>query len=139
MKRTPLVRASALTRRGKPLKRKTPIRRIRPDRARARRERDFGSAAAIVRAQPCCVCVRWDTKQSGKTEAHHEPPRSTGGRSADLLPLCTRCHRRRHRLGATGFWNEAGMSWQLVVERMRALVALNTNTARTTEVEGQTA
>lgn len=85
--------------------------------------RDFGVAAAIVRGQPCCVCRQKCREQLNPTEPHHEPPRSCGGTSRDLLPLCGSCHRARHRLGVETFWSHAGVDWREVIERMRAIVA----------------
>lgn len=53
-----------------------------------------------LKSQPCERCG------AGPCEVHHEPPRSQGGRWIDTLPLCRRCHGRRHRVGVLTFWGE---------------------------------
>lgn len=123
MKRTPLQRKTPLRNR-RPMTRKTAIRRVNWARLKARHARDFGPAADIVRAQPCCICSWWSRMQTSPTEAHHEPPRSVGGRSGDLVPLCSEHHSERHTIGVDTFWDRAGIDWQRVRDGMRALVAL---------------
>lgn len=122
LRRSPLHRSSPLSR-SAPMRRRGGVKRVNRKRRAKRFARDFGEAAAIVRGQPCCVCVHKCWHQSSLTEPHHEPPRSCGGTSRDLVPLCGSCHRARHRLGVETFWSHAGVNWREVIERMRAIVA----------------
>lgn len=123
MKRTvPLCRKSPMRSR-KPLARKTALAKAnKKRRAKAYREA-FGRQAQLCWSMPCTVCVELGIPQRARTEAHHEPPRSVGGRDGDTLPLCADHHRRRHDKGAPSFWAEYGIDYQRVIEHMRALVA----------------
>jgi hypothetical protein len=53
--------------------------------------------------------------------------------------MCRRCHQELGSTGIHSFFVKRGLDRRQLLDRMRALVALNTNTARTTEAEGQTA
>ena len=66
---------------------------------REKREKNFGEKADFVRELPCLVCERTPC------EPHHEPPRSRGGTSESLTPLCYAHHQMRHFLGSAElFW-----------------------------------
>lgn len=112
LRRTPLRRTSLARRR-------KPVRRVNAKRRAFRRERDFGEQAAFVREQPCCVCTHMGWVQDSRTDVHHEPPRSCGGRDRDTMPLCRGCHRRRHEIGTIWF-SAIKLDWRDVVRRMRA-------------------
>lgn len=75
---------------------RTPL-KVRGRKSAEKRERDFGERAVAVRRLLCVVC--------GATpcDPHHEPPRSLGGTSKDLVPLCHRHHLVRHQIGPTRF------------------------------------
>lgn len=77
---------------------RTPMKRRNPKRAKARRERDFGTKAEYIRSMPCCACGK-----DGPSDPHHHPTRAAGGTSKDLVPLCFRCHREFHDAGAETF------------------------------------
>lgn len=79
----------------------------------------FGPQAKRCRELPCVVCQRMRKRQPNPTEAHHEPPRSRGGKDRDTVPLCGSHHRQRHRMGALRFWRLHGIDWPDVVRRMR--------------------
>lgn len=71
-----------------PLRRKTPLRKCNPRRARQRYARAFGAYAANIRLLPCARCG-----QTWGIEAAHAIPRSRGGDRTMLVPLCRDCHR----------------------------------------------
>lgn len=75
----------------------------------------FGPQARHVRKLPCVVCQRMGKRQRMITEAHHEPPRSRGGKDRDTVPLCTGHHRQRHRMGQRSFWAFHGIAWGEIV------------------------
>lgn len=108
MKRTPLKRDTPKARqwlRGSKLA--TALRRTKLKakgrRATEKHERDFGDRAVEVRRMPCLVCG------TTPSDAHHEPPRSLGGTSKDLVPLCRRHHNVRHQIGPTRFYERYGI------------------------------
>jgi hypothetical protein len=94
----------SLTRTGAKLKR-TRMKVRNAKRAAMRRARDFGDKAAWVRLLPCLVCGRTPS------DPHHEPPRSRGGTSEHLTPLCADHHTlrsdSRHALGSNERFREA--------------------------------
>ena len=61
------------------------------------REKQFGTDGKRewIISLPCVVCRR------SPVDPHHEPPRSLGGKSKDLVPLCRRCHWETHNLAGT--------------------------------------
>ena len=72
--------------RSAPLTRRTPLRKINPERRAKSYARNFGSEADIVRSMPCLVrgC-------SHPSEAAHVRARGMGGTKGDrhdLVPLC---------------------------------------------------
>lgn len=124
MQRSELKRAT-------PLRRYTPMgRRVGPKQVNKKRKakrfaRDFGEQSDFVRTQPCCVCLHECRAQTSPTEVHHEPPRSCGGRDRDTLPLCTEHHRRRHDIGVSSFWEQSGVHWRDVRNKMHNREALS--------------
>lgn len=108
-RRTALVRRAALARGGQLRRSGAPPRRARlrprssrPSAVRRRKAQD-GPQAALCRTLPCgCGCGR------GPSEAHHEPPRSRGGKDEDAVPLVRECHEERHRTTAAKFWEGRG-------------------------------
>ena len=118
MRRTPL-------RRGKPLARKTAMRRVRHDRIRARRANAFGRQAELCRRTRCCVPMCRETC----CEAHHEPTRARGGLDRDTLPLCFRHHYERHHLGRITFESRYGVDLLREAARMRGLINLGVHDA----------
>ena len=85
-----------------------------------RHAEDFGPQAERCRGMPCCACVALRLLQPGRTEAHHEPPRSTGGTDRDTLPLCGYHHRLRHSQGVDSFWRSVGLDPGQVLAHVRA-------------------
>ena len=57
----------------------------------------------FIRSKPCCICAR-------KAVAHHEAitGKGVGIKCSDyeILPLCEKCHERRHKVGKLTFWRE---------------------------------
>jgi hypothetical protein len=113
MKRTPMPRRS------EPMKRRAPVKRENRKRAGQRKAKAFGPQAALCRTLPCCVCGFF----AGRSDPHHEPPRSRGGLDADCVPLCRHHHDRRHQDGPLRFWQRAGVHWRAVRDDMRRRVA----------------
>lgn len=115
MKRTPLVRRTALKAR-KPLarsgppKRKTRIAPVNPNRAAARLERDFGSEAfrAWVRGLGCSV----PSCGSADVELAHARSRGAGGDWTMIAPLCHAHHQLAHTIGQRTF--EARFGFELL-------------------------
>jgi hypothetical protein len=120
MKRTPLVRAAALTRRGKPLKRKTAMRRVRHDRIRARRAVQFGKQSAMARTLPCFTCGA-----PPPSDPSHLKTRGAGGLDEHVIPQCRKCHDALGWEGITSFFVKRGLDRHQLLARMRALVALS--------------
>lgn len=102
MRRTALARKKTLSR-GRPLARRTAMRRQNRQRMKARRARDFGPQAELCRSFPCVAC--WAVP----TVPHHEPPRSCGGHDSATVPLCDACHRERHDIGLRAFNKKHGV------------------------------
>lgn len=100
--RTPLVR--------------TPMKRRNKRRAKRRYERDFGTPAVRIREMSCCNCGA-----PGPSDPHHEPLRSQGGTSADLAPVCRKCHNARHDAGSlAAFMEQGGVDLRAVAISLRA-------------------
>jgi len=70
---------------------------MKPATRRQRRNIDQISSAFLefIREQPCCVCVRYETRQTQPTEASHCGDRGLGQKASDFtaLPMCARHHR----------------------------------------------
>ncbi len=100
------------------LKNRTPMRKRNAKRATARRARDFGKPAELVRRMPCCNCGA-----AGKSDPHHEPPRSRGGTKDDLCALCRTCHNARHAAGSlAAFMAAGGVDLRREALKVRALL-----------------
>jgi hypothetical protein len=109
VKRTPLKRRT-------PIQRRSRVKRFNAERMGKRRMQTFGAQALLCRRLPCCACRRkfWDmtvstfitcpnTQADDMCHAHHEPPRSCGGKDADTVPLCAAHHHERHSIGVRSF------------------------------------
>jgi hypothetical protein len=120
--------------RGKPLRRKTALRRVNHARLRARRARCFAEQSALARTMPC-----WTCGAPPPSDPSHLKTRGADGLDEHVIPQCRRCHRALHSEGIHSFFVKRGLDRHQLLDRMRALMALNTNTAWTTEAEGQTA
>ena len=120
-RKTPLARGSVLARKAPP---KRSARRLKPRSnrasAKARRAAQEGPQWRLCHTLPCCSC---GLKGPGAVHGHHEPPRSRGGLDHDTLPLCYRCHERRHRMGARAFWASCSRDPAAILADLRALVA----------------
>jgi hypothetical protein len=109
MKRTPLQRRT-------PIQRRSRVKRFNAERMGKRRVQCFGEQAQLCRRLPCCVCRRkyWamtvstfitcpNVQADDMCHAHHEPPRSCGGKDRDTVPLCFAHHHERHSIGRQEF------------------------------------
>jgi hypothetical protein len=114
-RRAPLKRGAPL-RRAAPPKRRAKLRqRSASSSARRRRAAQDGPQAALCRTLPCsCGCGR------GPSQAHHEPPKSCGGKDRHTVPLWWECHRRRHRIGARAFWAAAERDPETIQAELQA-------------------
>lgn len=112
----------------KPRKR-TPVKKKRPDRIKKRREAEFkgaiGDKASFIRGLPCVLLVRemklrgmvaenplatvFRAGCNGGVEAAHTKSRGAGGKSKHLIPLCRAHHTEQHLLGIKTF----AMKYQL--------------------------
>ena len=107
MKRTPLRRHTELRRgdselaRGPGPKRKTEIRKVRPDRKRRLFVDQFGDVARVrwFQMQECAVplCGGWPS------ECAHVVSRGAGGTAEDIIPLCAHHHTEQHAVGVQTF------------------------------------
>jgi hypothetical protein len=118
LKRTPLARKTPLRAKppesGEPQKAKTRVRAVNPKRKAQRFARDFGDHADFIRSLPCVVGAGC----TGGIEAHHEPPRGSGGRRSDLVPVCTGHHRERHSKGRPAFELRYGLDLKATAARL---------------------
>jgi hypothetical protein len=105
--------------RGKPLARRTAMRKVRHDRIRALRALQFGAQAELCRSLPCCSCGC-----VGQSQAHHEPTRAAGGTDLDTVPLCPTCHSLRHTVGRATFWRNASIDPEKLKNKLRHQVNL---------------
>ncbi len=138
MKQSGLKRYTPL-KRGKHKLTRKPLRKVNPQRARARRERDFGEQAQWCRELPCCACkprsfATWSEIGPGalpagtpgpwplRSDPHHEPSRGAGGTDKDTVPLCRRCHEERHRVGLRLFNAKWGVDLLAVAAALREVV-----------------
>lgn len=84
--------------------RRRPVRKVNPKRKAKRYEVAFGAKADWIREMACGICFA-----PGPSDPHHVKTRGAGGTSADLVPLCRRCHGEGHAIGWTGFLVEMRM------------------------------
>ena len=93
--------------------RKTPLRKVNPERKAATFDRAFGSVARVkwFNMQPCVVCGRWPS------QAAHVTSKAAGGTADDLVSLCAPHHRLQHDWGIETF--QAHYSVDLVAEAAR--------------------
>lgn len=107
-RRTPL-------RRGSPLRRRTWIRAVNPERRAARYADAYGGRGDAVRARPCLCAGRgcW-----GPMEAAHVVSRGAGGGARDLVPLCRGHHREQHSRGVRTFAEDYGLDLAEAARRL---------------------
>ena len=121
MRRTAIKRKTALARSTPP---KRGARRLKPRSnrasAKARRAAQEGPQWRLCHSLPCCAC---GLHEPGAVHGHHEITRARGGLDRDTLPLCYRCHERRHRMGARAFWASCSRDPTAILADLRALVA----------------
>jgi hypothetical protein len=143
MKRTPLRRKTPLLPKpGKHSAKRKPLPKRNPERYAKRHAEQFGEQAALCRMLPCRACwapacayhlvaarfasVVFETAISTTgpaiCEAHHEPPRSCGGKDADTVPLCTAHHRERHNIGRRAFEAKYQIDLQRTAAELRVIV-----------------
>jgi hypothetical protein len=101
-----------------PLKRRTPVKSVNTKRRNRRREAEFGDQAGLCRTMPCCACGR-----SAPSDPHHEPPRGSGGKDGDTVPLCRSCHILRHASGKRKLERMYGINLLSEAKRMQRSVA----------------
>ena len=80
--------------REKPLRRRTKLRPVNPERAAKAKAACFGPQAALARTMPCANC-----DAPGPSQAAHVRSRGAGGKDEDVIPLCAKCHRNQHDQG----------------------------------------
>jgi hypothetical protein len=101
--------------RGTPLARRTPLKRVRlrkvnPERKAALHTAQFGeddAYAGWLRTQECaCGCGRWE---KDRMHLHHSVSRGAGGDYRTMVPLHWSCHERGHTGGWQTFERERGV------------------------------
>lgn len=99
MRRSALISRRSRLAPGKPLRRRTPLRRSNPERLARRRACEFGgqSYRAWLLSHPCCTCGE------PRVELSHVRSRGAGGKAADMVPQCRACHRELHASGRAAF------------------------------------
>lgn len=115
-------RAAALCRktplsRGRPLARRTRLRRVNHARIRARRAVQFGAQAQLCRELPCLICGR------GPCDPHHVRSRGAGGRDEHTVPLCEEHHHEFHDIGRHSFDKRYGVDLLHEAARLHEQVA----------------
>ncbi len=118
MKRTALLRRSWL-RSSKPLSRRTRLQPVNRKRLAARRKLQFAEQSALARTLPCCSCGA-----PPPSDPSHLTTRGAGGLDDVVVPQCRRCHDALGREGRYSFWAKRGLAPAVILQRMRALVAL---------------
>jgi hypothetical protein len=103
--------------RGKPLSRRTAMRKVRHDRIRARRAAAFGPQAELCKQMRCLACGAWPS------DAHHHPSRAAGGKDRDCIPLCREHHMLVHAIGTREFYKRTRVDVVAEVQHMREIVA----------------
>jgi hypothetical protein len=118
MKVTELKRRTWLRSR-KPLVRRTKLRAVNRKRLAARRKLQFAEQSALARTLPCCSCGA-----PPPSDPSHLTTRGAGGLDDVVVPQCRRCHDDLGREGRHSFWQKRGLDPAVILQRMRALVAL---------------
>ncbi len=86
------------------------------ERLEALRELQFGPKGEWIRGLECATCGA-----PPPSDPSHVKSRGAGGKAADLIPQCRRCHRRLHDVGRRTFEVEEGVDLAELVERYEAL------------------
>lgn len=111
--------------RGTPLRRLTPlrrhvaVRRVNPARLRKRREVQFARQSELARRLPCFTCGA-----PPPSDPSHIKSRGADGKDDAVIPQCRPCHRAFHSEGRFSFFTKRGLDPEVLLNRMRALVAL---------------
>lgn len=85
--------------------RRTPLRRVNPERRAKLREIQFGTHGPRIEALRCAVCAALP-----RVEPAHVKSCGAGGEWRDIVPLCARCHRfDQHQRGIKTFQREHGV------------------------------
>ena len=89
---------------GKPLRRKTGVRPVSPERRAKTYARNYGTRGAAVRERGCLLLTSSVTPCGGPVHAAHSIARGMGGAKGDrrdLVPLCARHHRESGERGTS--------------------------------------
>lgn len=105
--------------RGGPLKRKKRLRQRNPERAKRRREDQFGPQARLARLMLCAV----PTCPRTPCEPAHVLSRGAGGKDRDVAPLCRWHHREQHQVGMQTFQARHNVDLTLVADELAERVA----------------
>jgi hypothetical protein len=100
---------------------RSPLRRVNPERAAKRREEQFGPEAEVVRWMNCCLprC-----RARPPSDPHHVRSRGAGGTAKDLVPLCHAHHVEVHAAGRRTFEEAHGVDLRTVAALTAASVAV---------------
>jgi hypothetical protein len=112
----------------RPPKRKTAVKKRRPDRIKKRREEAFGAKAEWIRTLPCVFAV-WHRPPStetrvlceGRVQAMHTVSRGAGGKARHLVPACAGHHNECHTQGQRTTENKYGTHLPMAAELYEAL------------------
>jgi hypothetical protein len=102
-------------------------------RARARRAKDFGVQGDMAKRSPCYACGRdgdVDEDERQTQPAHVKRSRGARGTSADITPLCARCHAYEHKHGRAALEKRAGLRPGQLAREADRLADLVTRTRR---------
>lgn len=97
------------------LRRATGLARANHERRRRLYALQFGDKATFIRGLPCYAC-----SADPPSDPHHVKSRGAGGTSADLVPLCRRCHDLYHSKGRETFAELTGCDLAAEAERLEA-------------------
>lgn len=112
MKRTPLKRGASLRRRT----RLRPVNRVRMAKRRAL---CFARQSELARSLPCFTCGA-----PPPSDPSHLKSRGADGKDDAVIPQCRPCHRAFHSEGRFSFFTKRGLDPEVLLQRMRAMVAL---------------
>jgi hypothetical protein len=95
----------------RPPKRKTAVKKRRPDRIKKRREECYGKHAADVRGRSCFVCEKLRLRQTSKTVAAHAAKTTgAGGKAKHICDLCMYHEALWHSMGPDTFDHVHGVN-----------------------------
>lgn len=102
-----------------PLRRHVAVRRVNPARLAKRRALQFARQSELARTLPCFTCGA-----PPPSDPSHLKTRGAGGIDDCVIPQCRRCHDALGREGIHSFFVKRGLDREVLLNRMRALVAL---------------